>query len=636
MKIVRTTITCILSVAAFLYLQGCSNDETVFDPPSLYSISPNKAGMGDTVVITGEGFLPDARMNTVVFSPCSFSNSHSGMVSIPFSATSTSLSVIVPDGAFDGGVRAQWSNPVGNANPFGIEMPPIPSNALDFKVRMDVGDVAKIFYSDARYDFSISTEASQRQYMMILFNSADPPTPSRTYDYELFTQTACGPLNTESRIPGEAAADKERMLPTALQPQGGKRARDFRRRIRREYIDLLDSGGRFGNDNPRIERQGALRADGHSLSDPLTAGFDVYSDPDGSPSDPASFTSVTAELKYEGDHTLLYVDQSTDAACITDLEAEALGLAFESGIYQTDRGAFGSESDINHDGKVAILLSPVINRMTPPGTAQTEGYIAGFFLPGDLVPAYLNPGCTNGMEIFYTMVPDPSGIYGNIYEKIRALDVIEGVLAHEFEHMIMFNYRILIYGQGVQAFYVEDLWIEEGLAHIAEDLNGYKESNIIRADLFLADPGNVTLIHGGDELDERGASFLFMRYLGDRFGNDIYRSIVQTKHVGTSNIENATGLSFYEIFSDWAATCCLEALGLEYDERFRYTSIDLRADFYPLRIIDGAYCAGVISGDVKSMAPEYITLDFSQDVSIDFTVESDYLGRMNAIIIRLQ
>ena len=51
------------------------------------------------------------------------------------------------------------------------------------------------------------------------------------------------------------------------------------------------------------------------------------------------------------------------------------------------------------------------------------------------------------------------------------------------------------------------------LAHVAEDLNGDNSSNVARVNLFLEDPGTVTLIHGGDALDERGAEYLFLRYL---------------------------------------------------------------------------------------------------------------------------
>ena len=61
---------------------------------------------------------------------------------------------------------------------------------------------------------------------------------------------------------------------------------------------------------------------------------------------------------------------------------------------------------------MTILYTPEVNRATPAGAA---GFVAGFFWPGDLVKkteyAQLNIQCpqTNEQEIFYMLVPDPSG-----------------------------------------------------------------------------------------------------------------------------------------------------------------------------------------------------------------------------------
>ena len=174
--------------------------------------------------------------------------------------------------------------------------------------------------------------------------------------------------------------------------------------------------------------------------------------------------------------------------------------------------------------------------------------------------------------------------------------------------MIVFNYRVLIYGNGWQASYLEELWLEEGLSHIAENLNGFERSNILRANIFLADPGNTTLIHGGDALDERGAAFLFLRLLGDVYGDDIFRSLVQSRSSGTANVENATGARFLELFADWSAACYLSGLGITDDPRFNYSSIDLRGDFDALRVRETDFSQTSLQGDVRSMAPEFILM----------------------------
>jgi len=369
---------------------------------------------------------------------------------------------------------------------------------------------------------------------------------------------------------------------------------------------------------------------------PHTVQFKVLVDPNESVLDPANFTTVEADLKYTGAHTLLYVDVETPAFFVTDAEAENLGHVFDAGIYGTDRSSFGSESDINHDQRVAILLSPVVNRMTPAGSAGSQGFIAGYFLANDLLPELLDSRLTNAREIFYAMIPDPTGQFGNVFPKDRTLPIIEGVLAHEFLHMILFNYRVLIYGQGYLADYMEDLWLEEGLAHIAENLNGYESSNIARANRYLVDPGDVTLIYGGDGLEERGASFLFLCHLGDRFGTGIYRSLVQSKKTGAANIEAATAELFNELFADWSAACYLSGRGITSDERFNYSSIDLQGDFTPLYTIAGNISMSPLQGFIKAMAPEYVLYTIPAGETADFSIGSEASGRLNAVVIRVR
>jgi hypothetical protein len=183
---------------------------------------------------------------------------------------------------------------------------------------------------------------------------------------------------------------------------------------------------------------------------------------------------------------------------------------------------------------------------------------------------------------------------------------------------------------------MEELWVEEGLAHIAEDLNGYTTSNILRANLFLSpDPGNVTLIHGGDELAERGAQFLFLRHLGDRFGDPIFKALVQSKKAGTANVEAATGENFLELFADWGAACYLSGRDITDDERFNYSSVDLRGDFASVATIVGNVSGWELQGYVKPMAPEYILYEIPAGMTVEFSIGGEASARMNAIVIRL-
>ncbi|MBU8920911.1 MAG: hypothetical protein KOO63_03525 [Bacteroidales bacterium] len=615
----KTLITmAILSLVAMNLLTGsCSDEITYPDLPSIYSVDPATSEVGDTVIISGQNLDSGLEGFSVAFSASEFMGFRSFRTSMPFDISADRMKVVVPDGTFSGQLRIQWDNPFGISGPFDQNIPPAPGDMLDFHLNQRSGEVAKVFYSGSQLEFCLGSVETASDYVIILFSGAEPVSQSTYYSYTVNTgiETIHG-NGVLKRTPAAVSGSHGRQDPVDLR---------FEKK-RREEIREAFSGERIRENESDDHQAGSVVAQ--------TRVFDVYSDINGSTIAPASFTEVTANLKYEGTHTLLYVDQLTASGCISDAEAQWLGDSFESGIYQTDRTAFGDESDINDDGRVVILLSPVINRLTDPGTASTEGFIAGFFLPGDLIPSFLDHRCTNGMEIFYTMVPDPEGLYGNTYEKSRALEVIRGVIAHEFMHMIMFNYRVLQYGSGMYATYSAETWVNEGLAHIAEDLNNHEESNIGRANIFLQDPGDVSLIHGGDALDERGAAFLFFRYLGDRFGEQVYRDIVQTKAVGLSNIELVTGLDFYELFADWSAAVYLDGLGISSDNRFSYSSIDLRSDFVPLAVRLFDHNLWGLFGALKSMGPEYIHISLPLENECILNIISDPGSRMNVIIIR--
>jgi hypothetical protein len=614
-----------------LVLSGCSDkQETGGEPVTITSVTPASSSAGDIVTIEGRGFSSDPARNQVAFSAAGYTDPAASRVAVPVEVTSSSLRVEVPEGSFTGGVRVETPFPI-SGGPFDIVAPGIPSNTLDLTVRLLRGDVGKIYYSGTDFDLPLSTGETGEEYILILFESATLPENMSSF-YTLDNNTPC---SSASDACGKDAAvgtgpDLDKIDPILLAGAGDV-TRSFERRKREEVLDLL-RGGAVNIDTDRASS--TLPQPAPMV--PQAREFFVFSNFSGSTVNPDDFTLVTADLKYEGDHTLLYLDQRTHFSCIDDSEAYDLGQEFEDNIYPTNTASFGSESDINHDNKVVILLTPIVNELTPLGGASS-GYIAGFFLPSDLLPTFVPTGTSNGMEIYYSMVPDPIPKYGNVYEKERALEVIRGVIAHEFQHMIMFNYRVLKFGNGYDGTYMAELWVDEGLAHIAEDLNGHDESNIGRANLFLNIPGDVTLIHGGDKLEERGASFLFFRYLGDRFGEGIYRDIVQTKKTGTDNIEYVTGLDFKELFSDWAATMYFEDRGVTpVDPKYTYTSIDLAADFDPLRVRTGNICGSPLMGDVKSYGPEFILMEFTGVDVYDLNITSSLFGSMNATLIRIQ
>jgi len=616
---------CVALLAAVLLIQaGCTQETTIeLDPIVVESVEPANAAAGDTIVITGSGFNPDPSSNRIIVSPCQTGGDECMRIGVPFAASTTELRGLVPDGSFTGGIRIENSEALATGLPLAAEPPAFSSDWLPFGVSLNEGDVAKVFFGGAAYDYSIETGGAD-DYLLILFNSTALFDDQFIHNYHVSLDVAAG-LENEAPIEretGESAGDGEDAVGAVSSYTG------FEIKVWKEIEEHL-KGVEAGGGKPLLtgDARPVIFGPGEA---PQTADFDVYTDIEGSVLDPASFTVVTGHLRYEGAHTLLYVDERTPLQILSDAEAEEIGQAFDASIYGIDRNAFGNESDINGDGKVAILMTEEVNNLPEdPGSI-----ILGFFMPNDLIPDYVNPGVTNGMEIFYTMVPDQA--IGGVDWKERSIASIKSTLAHEFQHMIMFNYRVLLYGNGFLGNYMEELWMNEALSHIAEDLNGYDRDNIARSNLFLDNTGNTKLTFLDDDgLENRGAVYLFLRYLGDRFGESIFRSLVQTRNKGIANVEAATGAGFLELFADWSAALYLSGRGITGDPRFNYSSIDLQGDFDPLYVIQNDMLITEMDGTMKPMGPDYILYNASSQVSYDVSIVGLSGGSMHAVIIRI-
>ncbi|MGH7690307.1 MAG: hypothetical protein ACREN3_11940, partial [Gemmatimonadaceae bacterium] len=120
-----------------------------------------------------------------------------------------------------------------------------------------------------------------------------------------------------------------------------------------------------------------------------------------------SWATVAAKLAYVGNDVLLYVDTLSPASGFTSTQLQQFGQYFDQTLYPIDTAAFGPPSDVDNNGHVIMLMSPVVNADTPTSTCETEGFVAGFFDSEDFESSS-DPNSNQG-EIFYSIVPDPNG-----------------------------------------------------------------------------------------------------------------------------------------------------------------------------------------------------------------------------------
>lgn len=289
---------------------------------------------------------------------------------------------------------------------------------------------------------------------------------------------------------------------------------------------------------------------------------------------PDDFDDVLATRRYLGNHVQIYVDNRASAS-MTDAQIQAVGNRFDSQTYDTDVNAFGAPSDIDQNGKITVLLSPTVNALTTPEIAAQGARITGFFFGIDLFPRSVFP-FGNQREIFYAVVVNENQQFeGARVTSAEVVDLLGSVFAHEFEHMISVNQHVLLRNGGL-----EDIWLDEGLAHAAESLNGYTNQNRLRSAFFLESPSEVGLVSNDDDLDARGAWWLFVQYLSERFGAPVLGRLVQTRSIGTANVAAATSQSFNSVFHDWVSMLVLDGEQVPGNNSiFELPSLDLRNEF---------------------------------------------------------
>jgi hypothetical protein len=361
----------------------------------------------------------------------------------------------------------------------------------------------------------------------------------------------------------------------------------------------------------RIERTVAPRAKSQLLAAVATPpaigttrDFKVVAALDGS-----SFTTATARLIYSGTHVLLYAD--TIGQGFSDAQYQSLGALFDKDLYSIGVNAFGAESDVDQNGRVIALFTPKINELVQPPSCGFAGYVTGFFYAPDLVVSGAN---SNKGEIFYSYVPDSTGAFSCPHTAASVLQVLPGTFLHEMQHLISYNQHVLVRG-GAQ----EETWLNEGLGQIAEELGSeYYEAKFpppsgrsTTTQMFPDSAGpfiqpqlldtyvylgttrahSVTSYNGGGSLEERGATWLFLHWLGSQKGEGIFKRLVQTTNTGIANVEAQAGEKFGALFGDFSAAIVVDSIpGVPRSSvpaRFRFGTRNLRSLMAREAVVEG-------------------------------------------------
>ena len=311
-----------------------------------------------------------------------------------------------------------------------------------------------------------------------------------------------------------------------------------------------------------------------------------------------NFVDVTATAKYVGPKGAIYLDDTVPTGGYTQADIDSVGFLFDNHMYPIDTTAFGRESDLDANGVVVVLLTDQVNKLSP-SCNSSGSVILGYFFGNDLVPGASG---TNNGEVFYGLVPDPDNGACTISRGFTSR-VLAPTFIHEFQHMISFNQHVRVRG-GLS----EDTWLNEGLSHFAEELGArlipdplcysgdcftqYAFGDVDNAYEYLRDPEESYLVEPSSStgtLEERGANWLFVRWLVDHFsvdtlGTGFTRALVGTSRIGAANVAATTGVAFSTLVPEWQMANYLDDLPgfTPANARLQYRSWNFRTTYQSL------------------------------------------------------
>lgn len=381
-------------------------------------------------------------------------------------------------------------------------------------------------------------------------------------------------------------------------------------------------------------------------------------------------TVITGTVRGVGEHVVLVEDDDAPNGGFGPEEWEALLAEIDQTIVPVATAYFGPYDDIDGNGRVVILLTPQVNDLAPPG----QDGIGGFFLPLDLAASGAGGGglpgpdgelcpASNEAEIIYLAVADPDGSVGASIPVDRAMRNARGLTAHELQHLINAQTRILHGEGGFSA--AEEVWLDEGLSSLAEEVaglaiieqtlrtnltydqvsgtrdeidafNSFHISNFFNLSLFMFNPASAPTISGVDfggagGLQMRGFAWALLRWLGDQAAGDervFFRDLVAggpNADRGIENIERVSAQSWDDMLASFAVALATDDSGFdEVDSQFQVLTWQLRDVFaslnqnvaarsifpVPFPLFPTAFAAetGALEFDVGASTIRYFTL----------------------------
>jgi hypothetical protein len=296
-----------------------------------------------------------------------------------------------------------------------------------------------------------------------------------------------------------------------------------------------------------------------------------------------------ATLRYKTEHVYMWVEEG---ARVDQDALEAAADRFEEESYVINRAFFGSEwsPGVDNDPHLSILHA-----------TNLGDSVAGYYSSADEFVSAVRDD-SNEMEMFYI----------NLDNVRLDSDFHNGVLAHEFQHMIhWYNDRN------------EETWLNEGFSELATYLNGF---DVGGSDWLFANAPDTQLntwpSGPGAAGANYGAAYLFTSYFLDRFGSDATKALVAHVENSFASVEDAlqsqsNDLTYEDLFADWVVANLLDDPSIE-DGRYGYEDIDPPSFDVETTYYSNAYPVSE-RASVHQHGTDYIEVQGRKPLNLSFT-----------------
>ncbi|MGE5401519.1 MAG: T9SS type A sorting domain-containing protein [Ignavibacteriales bacterium] len=320
----------------------------------------------------------------------------------------------------------------------------------------------------------------------------------------------------------------------------------------------------------------------------------------------SSIYSVPSTCRKVGTNCYIFVENTLWGNRVTQAAVDSVALYFDSktpanpnkGIYQTDVEAFGNPPDVDNDPKIIILIQDIKD-----GYSGSGGYIAGYFSSFNET----NQAQSNKAEIYF-LDADPGTLTttNGLYNAISTT-------AHEFQHMIFWNYH-----QSTS----QATFINEGCSMLAEINAGFSARGQSGTYGYNNETNYFLMGWRGDDMNKNLIDYSrasrFFLYLRDQFGMGIFKKIVLSPQFGFNCFNDALtqmgqSIKLANVYTNFMMANIVDDKTVSSAWGYNYQGLPKPTG----SVFVSPFANG--SSSLYNLAGDYITYNSGSDLKITFT-----------------